>query len=109
MRIFTRMALAIVLGVAGAGAHAVTSEQLKHLKPWPEDANIYGWQIMTGFEHDYYRDRMARAQSEQEREQIRTAHRWQMDQRAKQMGVVLPEPEAVHKHARHHRHGHRHS
>lgn len=52
---------------------------------------IYGSQLMTQQERDEYRERMRAAKTEQEREQIRKEHHEQMNIRAKEKGVTLPD------------------
>jgi len=54
------------------------------------DGDIYGYQLMTERERSEFRDRIRAANSEQEREQIRSEHRAQMQARARERGVTLP-------------------
>jgi hypothetical protein len=57
---------------------------------------IYGSHLMTEQERMEYRERMRRADTPQEREQIRKEHRNRMEKRAKDRGVTLPgEPPAL--------------
>jgi hypothetical protein len=61
-----------------------------------QDQPIYGSQLMTQQERAEYQARMRAATTEQEREQIRLEHHAQMQERAKQQGVTLPdEPPAM--------------
>jgi len=55
------------------------------------DNQIYGSQLMTQQERNEYRARMRAAKTEQEREQIRNEHHKQMQVRAKERGVTLPD------------------
>lgn len=57
-----------------------------------ERQQIYGYSLMTQSELDKYRERLRLAVTEQDREQIRAAHRSSMQQRAKEKGVILPVP-----------------
>ena len=56
-----------------------------------EGEPIYGRDLMTPEEIDQQRNRMRAAKTEQEREQIRAEHHKQMQARAKERGVALPE------------------
>lgn len=56
-----------------------------------QDQPIYGSQLMTQQERAEYQTRMRAAMTEQEREQIRLEHHRQMQQRAREMGVELPD------------------
>jgi hypothetical protein len=61
-----------------------------------QDQPVYGSQLMTEQERAEYQARMRAATTEQEREQIRLEHHAQMQERAKQQGVTLPdEPPAM--------------
>ena len=64
--------------------------------PLAQDAPVYGQQLMTEQERTEYRARMQAAQTEQEREQIRQEYHVQMQERASQQGIKLPdEPPAM--------------
>ncbi len=52
---------------------------------------IYGSQLMTPQERASYQKRMQSAKTAQEREQIRAEHHKQMQARAKERGMTLPE------------------
>lgn len=52
---------------------------------------VYGSELMTQQERTEYQARMRAAKSDQEREQLRKAHHVQMQERAKQRGVPLPD------------------
>lgn len=52
---------------------------------------IYGSQLMTRQERNEFRARMRAAKTVQEREQIRNQHHEQMQIRAKERGVTLPD------------------
>ncbi|MGB8339931.1 MAG: hypothetical protein WCD07_02240 [Burkholderiales bacterium] len=70
--------------------------RLEQLVPPPGDANIYGWQLMTGAERDFLHEKLNRVQSEEERQQIQADHHRQMQERAKQQGYTLPEGPRMH-------------
>ncbi|CAL95287.1 conserved hypothetical secreted protein [Azoarcus olearius] len=61
------------------------------MPPIPDDAPIYGSQIMTPQERIEHRDRMRAARTLEEREKVRAEHHEQMVKRAKERGVTLPE------------------
>jgi hypothetical protein len=52
---------------------------------------IYGSQLMTRQERIAHRAKLRAAKTEQEREQIREEHHKQMQERAKERGVTLPD------------------
>lgn len=52
---------------------------------------IYGSQLMTQKERNAYRAKMRAAKTAKEREQIRNEHHEQMQIRAKERGVMLPD------------------
>lgn len=52
---------------------------------------VYGSQLMTAQEQKEYRQRMQAAKTAEEREQIRNEHHKQMQARAKERGVTLPD------------------
>ena len=55
------------------------------------DRDIYGSQLMTPQERNEFRERMRAAKSAEERERIRREHHEQMQARAKQRGITLPD------------------
>lgn len=56
-----------------------------------EQERIYGSQLMTRKERAEYRERIRAAKTEEERERIRNEHHEQMQARAKERGVKLPD------------------
>lgn len=56
---------------------------------------IYGSQLMTAQERTEYRARMRSAKTAEERERIRNEHHEQMQKRAQERGVTLPEQPPV--------------
>lgn len=69
---------AIALGLMTSGAIAA-------------DQPIYGSQLMTNQERMEHRTKMNAAKTVQEREQVRLEHHEQMQLRAKERGVTLPD------------------
>lgn len=69
---------------------------LEQLVPPPGEAYLYGWQLMTGAERDLMHERLRRAQTEEERQQIQASHHQQIQERAKQQGYTLPEGPRMH-------------
>jgi uncharacterized membrane protein YgcG len=59
--------------------------------PSAQQPPIYGQQLMTEQERAEYRARMQAARTEQEREQIRLEHHREMQERAREQGIELPE------------------
>jgi hypothetical protein len=94
---------AVLLAVSPvSGAQAPTSDQSRldagrteqqtrdRSSAQVRNSDIYGYQLMTERERSEFRDRIRAANSEQEREQIRSEHREQMQARARERGVTLP-------------------
>ncbi|QDZ30642.1 hypothetical protein FAY22_15850 [Noviherbaspirillum sp. UKPF54] len=52
---------------------------------------IYGSQLMTADERAAYREKMRAAKTSAERERLRTEHHKEMQARAKERGVTLPD------------------
>lgn len=55
------------------------------------DAPIYGSQLMTNQERIEHRNKRRAAKTAEEREQVRLQHHEQMQLRAKEQGVTLPD------------------
>lgn len=72
------MLSAIALGLMTSGAIAA-------------DETVYGSQMMTNQERMEHRTKMNAAKTAQEREQVRLEHHEQMQLRAKERGVTLPD------------------
>ncbi len=60
-----------------------------------EQEQIYGSQMMTEEERAAYRSQMRAATTQEERDRIRMEHHERMKERAKQLGVRLPEEPPV--------------
>ncbi|HET6804995.1 MAG TPA: hypothetical protein VFH59_06060 [Frateuria sp.] len=52
---------------------------------------MYGWQLMTPAERTTYREKMRTLKTRREREALRTQHHQEMQQRARDRGVQLPD------------------
>lgn len=52
---------------------------------------VYGWQLMSEQERAEYRTKMQNMKTEEERNKYRYEHHQEMQQRAKQQGVTLPD------------------
>lgn len=79
----TKNTLKIALSAIALGLMASTAS-------FAADAPIYGSQLMTNQERIEHRNKMQGAKTPEEREQIRLHHHEQMQLRAKQQGVTLP-------------------
>lgn len=56
-----------------------------------EDVPVYGSQLMTNQERIEHRNKLRAAKTDEEREQVRLQHHEQMQLRAKEQGVTLPD------------------
>jgi hypothetical protein len=54
---------------------------------------MYGYELMTPEERQTYMDKMRAAKTPEERAKLRDEHRAEMQKRAKEKGVTLPEPQ----------------
>ena len=57
----------------------------------PSQPAIYGSQLMTQQERLEYRERLRNTHTQQEREQLRLQHHREMQERARERGVTLPD------------------
>jgi outer membrane murein-binding lipoprotein Lpp len=71
------------VGLASTAGAAQTQTQVQ--------ATIYGSQLMTPQERNAYRNKMRETKTAQEREKLRIEHHEQMQERAKQRGITLPD------------------
>ena len=75
------------------GARPLTSTSVREgSESQARYGDIYGYQLMTERERSEYRERMRTAATEQERQQLRNAHHEQMQERARERGVILSGP-----------------
>lgn len=89
---YTRTTLAVALLTALA-APVLAQEQTRTEQQTQTrtQEQVYGSQLMTQQERNEYSARMRAAKTEQERERIRAEHHKQMQVRAKERGVTLPD------------------
>jgi len=80
----TKNTLKIALSAIALGLMASTAS-------FAADAPIYGSQLMTNQERIEHRNKMQAAKTAEEREQVRLQHHEQMQLRAKEQGVTLPD------------------
>lgn len=59
--------------------------------PAQKSEPIYGYRMMTDPERDEYREKMRNARTAEDRQSIRDEHHQQMQARAKERGVTLPD------------------
>ena len=85
------LASAVLAGGRPALAQNQTRTQQETQTQTQTQQRIYGSQLMTRQERAAYRARMRDARTAQERERIRTEHHREMDQRARQRGMRLPD------------------
>jgi hypothetical protein len=71
-----------------AQTRALNQEQLRQAQ---DGEMVYGSQLMTPQERQQYRDRMRSAATQEERDQIRREHHTDMQARAKERGMTLPD------------------
>lgn len=83
--------LTLVLSLSAGFASAVDSEPVKEQVQAQDEKPFYGSHLMTPQERSEYRAKMRAATTAEEREQIRKKHHDQMQVRAKERGVKLPE------------------
>lgn len=80
----TKNTLKIALSAIALGVMASTAS-------FAADTPIYGSQLMTNQERIEHRTKMQAAKTAEEREQVRQQHHEQMQLRAKEQGVTLPD------------------
>ncbi|WP_431854946.1 hypothetical protein [Azospirillum sp.] len=85
MRILTTSMMVLALSVTALSG-ALAQAPAKDKAP-----PIYGSQLMTQQERTDYRNRMRQAKTAEERERVRQEHHSQMQARAQERGVTLPD------------------
>jgi len=90
------LGLALALGAGGWAVAPAWADDMDRTRDMDQTRTmdkemIYGSQLMTEQERNEYRTRIQAAKTEQEREMIRAEHHDQMQARAKEKGVMLPE------------------
>lgn len=81
---------ALLIGTCQAAERSTAPLPLQFAQSIPEEP-IYASQLMTPQERDAHRARLRAAASEQERDRIHREHHAQMQARAKERGVTLPD------------------
>ncbi|MBW4049630.1 MAG: hypothetical protein HIU89_17455 [Proteobacteria bacterium] len=82
--LLTAIAASLVLATAGVSTTTVCAQPQKQ-------ETIYGSQLMTQHERDEYRAKLREAKTLREREHLRAEHHKQMQERARERGVTLPD------------------
>lgn len=81
----------LMLGALATLATAAPPTAPAEVPPGPAAAPMYGHQLMTEQERAEQMARMRAVATEEEREQIRAEHHEQMQERARQQGIDLPD------------------
>jgi Na+-transporting NADH:ubiquinone oxidoreductase subunit NqrC len=68
-----------------------TQDRSREMVQTRDQDHIYGSQLMTEKERMEYRERLRAAHTVEEREQIRMEHHKQMQKRAREQGMMLPD------------------
>jgi len=55
-----------------------------------QDQDMYGWQLMTPQEREEHRKKMRSLKTYEERETYRLEHHMEMQERAREQGIILP-------------------
>lgn len=95
------MASSLLLAIApvfaaDAPAKTQTQAQTQVQKQTQAQEQIYGSQLMTPQERTEHQIKMRNAKTNEEREQVRAQHHKEMQVRAKQQGVTLPDEPPAH-------------
>jgi len=85
------ISMAASLGVLLAGPALAADQDRAQTKQQIRDQQIYGYQLMTPAERDAHRIKMRAAKNAEERERIRAEHHAEMQIRAKEKGMTLPD------------------
>ena len=83
-------ALATALTLSAGFSLAVDQAQTQDQLQTQQQDQVYGSQLMTQQERNTYRAKMHAAKTAGEREKIRNKHHMRMQNRAKNLGVTLP-------------------
>lgn len=78
-----------LLSLPMLAAHAADQDQDREREELRQ--RVYGWELMTDAERNEYRERMRNMRNDEEREAFRLEHHKQMQERARERGVTLPE------------------
>jgi len=83
--------VAVAFSVPAAATLAADQTQTKETTKAQTQDQVYGSQLMTRQERLEYRNKMRNLKTVEEREQFRLEHHKQMQERAKERGVTLPD------------------
>lgn len=72
-----------------AASQGVVAQRPSHDEERARDSDICGYRLMTERERSQYRERVLAAETERERELVRSEHQAQMAARARERGVSL--------------------
>jgi len=86
----TALALATIPGWAADPSQTAVQPRTQ-MQQQNRDQDMYGYQLMTPQERDAHRAKMRAAKTVEERDKIRAEHHTQMQIRAKERGVNLPD------------------
>ena len=89
MGIGSRSWVAVLGAVLLAAGHGAWAQKPSHDEERARDSDICGYRLMTERERSQYRERVQAADTEHERELIRSEHQAQMTARARERGVTL--------------------
>lgn len=85
------LAAALLFGTSiTVHAQVQQGQQMQQQMQTQQQERVFGSQLMTPGEREAYSARLRAARTEQERQRIRSEHREQMLERARQRGVALP-------------------
>jgi len=88
----TRLAVMLAVALAATTGWAQPAEPAAERVQAQEQ--VYGWQLMTPEERQAFQGRMRNAATAEERARIRAEHHAQMQVRARERGVTLPDTPA---------------
>jgi len=80
-----------LLSLPMLAAHAADQDRDQDREREELRQRVYGWELMTDAERNEYRERMRNMRTDAEREAFRLEHHKQMQERARERGVTLPD------------------
>lgn len=88
---FGSVAMVVAAGIVGVATQAAAQDKDQDRVQQRDQDRIFGSQLMTQQERLDYANRMRSMKTEQERQAFRLEHHTQMQERARQRGVTLPD------------------
>lgn len=88
---FGAVAMVVAAGIVGVATQAAAQDKDQDRVQQRDQERIFGSQLMTQQERLDYANRMRSMKTEQERQAFRLEHHTQMQERARQRGVTLPD------------------